>query len=155
MFLVAKPNHLSIEERHSRHERRYRTSVSSSIGLPQEVERWLRWRAAFIGRGRAFAAGDREAAGNCDATGIVPEGQARSGPDFAYGRRNAPASDVRDRRGLRGRRRLRFSEIRSDLQDGGGPAAEDGRASVLAADDVAAGECPLEDRGRAGDGGHG
>ena len=43
----------------------------------------------------------------------------------------------------------------SDLQDGGGPAAENGRAFVLAADDVAAGECPLEDRGRAGDGGHG
>ncbi len=34
-------------------------------------------------------------------------------------------------------------------------AAENGQASVLAADDVAAGECPLEDRGRAGDGGHG
>ena len=109
MILVAKPIYLSIEERHTRHERRYRTSVSSSIGLPQEGERWLRWRAAFIGRGRAFAAGDREAAGNCGASGIVPERQARSGPDFAYGRRNAPASDVRDRRGLRGRRRLRFS----------------------------------------------
>ena len=48
-----------------------------------------------------------------------------------------------------------FSEIRSDLQDGGGPAAENGRAFVLAADDVAAGECPFEDRGRAGDGSHG
>ena len=36
-----------------------------------------------------------------------------------------------------------------------GRLPENGRAFVLAADDVAAGECPLEDRGRAGDGGHG
>ena len=39
---------------------------------------------------------------------------------------------------------MHFSEIRSDLQDGGGPAAENGRAFVLAADDVAAGECALK-----------
>ena len=39
MILVAKQFHLSIEERHTRHERRYRTSIRSSIGLPQEGER--------------------------------------------------------------------------------------------------------------------
>src|SRR5205085_6287937 len=57
---------------------------------------------------------------------------------------DAQVPDVRDRFGLRGRRRLRFAEIRSNLQDGGGPFAGERRSAVLAADDVASGECALE-----------
>lgn len=61
-FLVAKPVHGSIEERHTRHERIHCTSLRSSIGLPQEDERWVRWRAAFVGRGGSSTARRREEA---------------------------------------------------------------------------------------------
>src|SRR6267378_1743096 len=57
--------------------------------------------------------------------------------------------------GLRGRRRLRFAPVRSDLQDGGRPCAGERRSVVLAAYHVAAGECAVEDRDRPTDGGAG
>ena len=44
MFLVARPNHGSIEERHTLHERRYSPAVRSSIGCPQEIEHQVRRR---------------------------------------------------------------------------------------------------------------
>src|SRR5712672_3712940 len=56
MILVARPTHGSIEERHTRHERRYSPAVRSSIGCAQEIERWVRRWAAFVGCGRACAA---------------------------------------------------------------------------------------------------
>src|SRR4051794_10089177 len=49
MILVATPKHRSVEERHTRHERRYCTSVRSSIGWAQEGERRLRRRSAVVG----------------------------------------------------------------------------------------------------------
>src|SRR6266699_292981 len=39
MVLFARPNHGSIEERHTHHERRYSSSLRSSIGCTQEIER--------------------------------------------------------------------------------------------------------------------
>src|SRR5258707_8416607 len=62
MILVARPTHGSIEERHTRHERRYSPAVRSSIGCGQEIERWVRRWAAFVGCGRAYAARRREEA---------------------------------------------------------------------------------------------
>src|SRR5882762_11620519 len=53
MVLVARPTHGSIEERHTRHERRYSLAVRSSIGCTQEIERWVRRRAAVVGCGLA------------------------------------------------------------------------------------------------------
>src|SRR5215831_8002177 len=63
--------------------------------------------------------------------------------------------DADDCGGLRGRRRLRFAPVRSDLQDGGRPCAGERRSFVLAAHHVAAGECAVEDRDRPTDGGAG
>src|SRR6476619_7342987 len=52
--------------------------------------------------------------------------------------------------------RLRMFAIAAGYdQDGGGPCAGERRSSVLAAHHVAAGECAVEDRDRAADGGHG
>src|SRR5246500_946986 len=48
MFLVARPNHGSIEERHTRHERRYSPAVRSSIGCTQEIEHRVRRRTALV-----------------------------------------------------------------------------------------------------------
>src|SRR5260370_4792716 len=67
MILVARPTHGSIEERHTRHEQRYSPAVRSSIGCTQEIERWVRRRAALVGCGRASAAQRREEARACRA----------------------------------------------------------------------------------------
>src|SRR5438445_2473497 len=47
---------------------------------------------------------------------VVPAGPAQSRAHRAPGRGDVAASDVCDRGGLRGRRRLRFAPVRSDLQ---------------------------------------
>src|ERR1700739_1234913 len=67
MFLVARPNHGSIEERHTRHERRYSPAVRSSISCTQEIEHRVRRRTALVGCGRACAARRREEARACPA----------------------------------------------------------------------------------------
>src|SRR5712675_2683083 len=77
MVLVAKPNHGSIEERHTRHERRYSPAVRSSIGCPQEIERRVRRRAALVGCGRACAARGREEARAGAGRGCTPQGAPR------------------------------------------------------------------------------
>ena len=78
MVLVARPTHGSIEERHTRHERRYSPALRSSIGCTQEIERRVRRRAALVGCGRAFAARRREEARAGGAPCVVPAGPAQA-----------------------------------------------------------------------------
>src|SRR5271154_6572657 len=74
MILVARPTHGSIEERHTRHERRYSPAVRSSIRCAQEIERRVRRRPAVVGCGRACAAQRREEARACGAPcGVHPD----------------------------------------------------------------------------------
>src|SRR5258706_1495457 len=93
MVLVARPTHGSIEERHTRHERRYSAAVRSSIGCTQEIERWVRRRAAVVGCGRACAAQRREEARACRAPCGVHPGPAQARARRAPGCGDASVAD--------------------------------------------------------------
>src|SRR5712671_6603307 len=49
MVLVARPNHRSIEGRHTHHERRYSPSLRSSICCTQKIERRVRRWTTVVG----------------------------------------------------------------------------------------------------------
>ena len=121
-----EPIHRSIEERHTRHERRYCTSVRSSIGCRKKVSVGFDGGQLSSDAGVLLLRGVEKKLGLAGRLASCLRDRPQSRPDRAHGRGDAPASDVCDRGGLRGRRRLRFAEARSDLQDGGGPAAESG-----------------------------
>src|SRR5436190_16786669 len=65
MVLFTRPNHGSIEERHTHHEPRYSPSLRSSIGCTQEIERRVRRWTAVVECGCACAARRREEARAC------------------------------------------------------------------------------------------
>jgi hypothetical protein len=98
MILVARPTHGSIKERHTRHERRYSPAVRSSIGYTQEIECWVRRRAALVGCGGASAARRREEARACRAPFVV-----HPGPRECRRLSHAWKSHRRDRTGWLGR----------------------------------------------------
>ncbi len=105
MILVARPTHGSIKERHTRHERRYSPAVRSSIGCTQEIECWVRRRAALVGCGRASAARRREEARACRAPFVVHPGppQSRAHPRECRRFSHAWKSHRRDPTGWPGR----------------------------------------------------
>ena len=132
------------------------TAVRSSIGWPQEIERWVRRRTAVVGRRRASAARRGAEAGAGGAAGGVHPRPAQA----------ATASSIVWRRCFG----LRMFAIAAGYEDADdcdwlrhdpvfkmavGLLPESGESSVLAAHHVAAGECAVEDRDRPADGGDG